>query len=102
MLSLRTTSPTRARPGPHRPSGTRIPSFRVGATRCVDDGRMTAREYDNAPGRVERRVEGARQRRDVPEDQFVRSSLDHDKEEVTVKPVRAGLSWVRNALARSG
>src|SRR6266702_3307014 len=102
MLSLRTTSPTRACLGPHRPSGTSIPSFRVGATRCVDDGRIAAREYGNGQGRIARWVEGACQRRDMPEDQFVRNSLDHDKEEVTVKPVRAGLSWVRNALARSG
>ncbi|KAH9050309.1 HAD phosphatase [Lactarius hengduanensis] len=51
---------------------------------------------------VERWAEGARHRRGALEDQFVRSSLEHGKDEEMEKPVRGWFSWARNALAKSG
>ena len=50
---------------------------------------------------VERWVEGTRQRRDSLEGRFVRSPLEHEKEEIE-KPVRGWFGWVRDGLARSG
>ena len=50
---------------------------------------------------VELWVEGARQRRDSLEDQFVKSPLEYENEEAE-KPVRGWFSWMRNKLARSG
>ncbi|KAH8996741.1 mitochondrial PGP phosphatase-domain-containing protein [Lactarius akahatsu] len=89
----------RFRSAPSQGSGERGP-----APLAVWTTGVWQREKSRLVHLVERWVEGARHRRGALEDQFVRSSLEHGKDEEMEmeKPVRGWFSWARNAMARSG
>ncbi|KAH9177566.1 HAD phosphatase [Lactarius sanguifluus] len=103
LVTRLTRASHRFRTAPSQGSGERGPALAVWTT-GVWQRESTAMRW--AESRlvhlVERWVEGARQRRGVLEDQFVRSPLEHNKDEEMERPVRGWFSWARNALARSG